>query len=191
MSPTESEWASHFDDIPPAFHRLLADLMQEIQTEREREQGIERRGRRPALADGSMNDVLDVVYPRRSDKPFAEALHEATKQKQSTIARLAGMNPGNLFRLVNGREPLTKSKLEAIAKAIHVNPGFFHEYRVLVIHEAIDALLTPHRSTQAYAAIEPEHHANPRPKTPNSARGYAMAGTKTFANRAKPNGLSA
>ncbi len=182
--PTAADWDEHFRDVPPAFHRLLADLMQEIQTEREHELGIERRGRRPALPTGNMQDVVDVIYPRRSDKPFPEALKDATKQTNATVAALAGMNPGNLHRMLHGREPLTKSKLEAIAKAIHVNPGYFHEYRVLAIHEALDALLTPHRSMQAYAAVEPQLHATPRPATPNSPNGYAMTKTKTFANRA-------
>ncbi len=89
---------------------------------------------------------------------------------------------------MNGSRPLTKDKIEAVARAIHVNPGYFHEYRVLVIHEAIDSILTPHRSLQAYTAIEPEHYANPSPKTMNAPAGYsirARSGAKTVANPAK------
>ena len=186
-APTREEWAAHFRDVPPVFYRLLAELLQEVQAEREREMGLERRGRRPALSEGSMQDVLDLVYPKRSEKPFAEALREATPQTPATVARLAGMNPGTLHALMNGTRPLTKDKIEQIARAIHVDPGFFHEYRVLVVHEAIDALLTPHRSLQAYTSVEPAHHQNPRPRTPNSPAGFAMAGKepRTIANPAK------
>ena len=182
--PTQAEWNAHFRDVPPAFYRLLAELLQEVQAEKEREQGVQRRGRRPALAVGSMQDVLDLVYPKRSEKLFPEALREATDQPMWTVAKIAGMNPGSLHKLINGTRPLTKSKIEAIAKAIHVDPGFFHEYRVLVIHEAIDAVLTPHRSLQAYSAVEPQHHRNPRPRTPNAPYGYgtAVGRSRTVAN---------
>lgn len=186
--PTQADWIAHFDDIPPAFHRLLAELLQEVQAEREHELGIERRGRRPALAVGSMDDVVNLAYSQRSNLPFPEALRAATAQAPSTVARMAKMNPGNLHRIMAGREPLTKGKIEAIAQAIHVNPGYFHEYRVLVIHEAIDGLLNPHRSLQAYAAIEPAHYQKPAPKTPNAVNGYAVSarlGSKTYASRAK------
>lgn len=183
--PSQNDWAARFEEVPPTFYRLLAELLQEVQAERERERGVERRGRRPALAVGSMRDVTDLVYPKRSEKPFGEALREATDQPMWTVARIAGMNPGSLHKLLTGERPLTKSKIEAIAKAIHVDPGFFHEYRVLVIHEAIDALLTPRRSLQAYAAVEEQHHKTPRPRTQNAAHGYGTrAGTqaRTVAN---------
>jgi len=183
--PTQADWSEHFKDVPPAFYRLLAELLQEVESERERERGVVRRGRRPALPAGSMNDVLDVVYPKRSERPFPEAIREATDQPMWTVARIAGMNPGSLHKLLNGTRPLTKSKIEAIAKAIHVDPGFFHEYRVLVIHEAIDSLLTPHRSLRAYSAVEPDHHRNPRPKAVNAPYGFgtnAGARTRTVAN---------
>jgi transcriptional regulator with XRE-family HTH domain len=187
--PTRVEWERHFRDVPPAFYRLLAELLQEVRAEGERERGVERRGRRPALAVGSMDDVLDLVYPKRSEKPFAEALRDATGQSMSTVARMAGMNPGTLHALMAGTRPLTKARIEEVARAIHVNPGYFHEYRVLVVHEAIDALLDPHRSLQAYASVEPAHYANPAPKTPNAPAGYSMygrPGSRTVANPAKP-----
>jgi len=183
---TEEEWASHFRDIPPTFYRLLAEILGEVAAEREREMGIERRGRRPALTVGSIDDVVNVVYPRRSTLPFAEALRGASKQTCSTIAKLAGINPGNLFRMMHGTEPLTKAKIEVIARVVHVNPAYFHEYRVLAIHEAIDGLLSPHRSIQAFATIEADTYAY-TPSTPNAAAGYGMSAGKrqTFATRAK------
>lgn len=186
--PTQEEWQEHFLDVPPAFYRLLAEMLQEIHAERERELGIERRGRRPSLSVGSMQDVMDLVYPKRSDLPFADALRAATKQPMHTVAQIAGMNPGTLHGLMTGSRPLTKDKIEAIARAIHLNPGYFHEYRVLVIHEAIDSILTPHRSLQAYAAVEPAHYENPSPKTLNAPSGFstrAKVGSRTVANPAK------
>jgi len=168
------DWAAEFSNFPPAFHRLLADLLAEIEAERAREQGVKLAGgRRAQQPSGSMQDVVDVVYPRRSQKPFREALAEATDQPPATVAALAGMNPGTMFRLRNGRRPLTKDTLEQIARAIHVDPGYFHEYRVLVVHEAIDALLTPLRSLQAYSSVERDHRRNPRPKTPNAPNGFS------------------
>lgn len=170
--PTQDEWAERFEQVPPTFYRLLAELLQEVQAEYERERGVERRGRRPTRAAGSMGDVVDLVYPKRSEKPFPQALREATDQPMWTVASIAGMNPGSLHKLLNGERPLTKSKIEAIAKAIHVDPGYFHEYRVLVIHEIVDSLLTPRRSLQAYAAVEADHHANPRPRPVNAKHGF-------------------
>lgn len=185
--PNRDEWVARFEEVPPTFYRLLAELLQEVQAERERERGVERRGRRPALAAGSINDVTELVYPKRSEKPFPEALREATDQPMWTVARIAGMNPGSLHKLITGARPLTKSKIEAIAKAIHVDPGYFHEYRVLVVHEAIDSLLTPRRSLQAYTAIEQQHHQMPRPRTPNAPYGYGTrvgSRNQTIANQA-------
>lgn len=182
MSP---DWEREFEEFPPAFHRLLADLLYEVEVERDRDQGVKPKGRRPARTGGGMQEILDVVYPRRSMKPFGEALSEASKMTDSAVAKMAGMNPGTLYKLRHGREPLTKDKIEAIARVLHVDPGYFHEYRVLVIHEAIDALLTPHRSLQAYASVEREHRKNPRPKTLNVPNGYGTNGRQVFANRAK------
>lgn len=178
--PSQDDWAAHFEEVPPTFYRLLGELLQEVQAERERERGVERRGRRPTLAVGSIVDVQDLVYPKRSDKLFPEALREATDQPMWTVAKIAGMNPGSLHQLLRGARPLTKSKIEAIAKAIHVDPGYFHEYRVMVVHEAIDALLTPRRSLQAYTLVEPAHHQMPRPRTPNAPHGYgSRVGSRT------------
>jgi hypothetical protein len=184
--PSAADWRQHFTDVPPAFYRLLGELLQEVQAEREREQGVERRGRRPALASGSMQDVADLVYPRRSSLPFAEALRAATRQTPSTIARLASMNPGTLHGLMNGSRQLNMAVLQDIARAIHVDPAYFHEYRVLAIHEAIDSLLTPERSARAYAAIEPTYNAaRPEPKNAAGFTTTARPGTNTFANPAK------
>ena len=172
-------WREHFEDLPPAFHRLLLDLLIEAQPDRGR-----RAGRRLSTESGSMQDILDVVYPRRSVKPFKDALADATPYSQAAVAQLAGMNRGNLARMIAGREPFTKDKIEAIARAIRVDPAYFHEYRVLAIHDILDRALTPEVSLRMFGPVEPAHREQPRPKGVNAPGGYRLVGRTAVANRA-------
>jgi len=177
--PVSEPWRDHFDDLPPSFHRLLADLMVEAQAV------PGRRAARKVNPDGeSMQDIVNVVYPRRSVKPFGEALKDATKYSQGAVAHLAGMNRGNLARMVAGQEPFTKDKIERIARAIRVDPAYFHEYRVLAIHEMIDAVLSPEQSLRLFGPTEPDHREQPRPKGLNAPDGFRLVGKSAVANAA-------
>lgn len=152
--PTAHQWLQRFTETPGALYELLRQLYQEVEAENEREDGVERRGRRPSPAGGTMQAIQDMVFPAYAEVPFTQAIRPYLKPSQNALALRAGINRGTFARILQGREPLDKAKLELIAKAARVSPAYFHEYRLIVLHEEFEKVMSPRTSIAAYKSIE-------------------------------------
>lgn len=152
--PTARQWLQRFSETPGVLYELLRQMYQESEAEAERAAGVERRGRRPAPTDGTMQAIRDMVFPVYSEAPFAEAVRPYFKPSQNALAARAGINRGSFTRILQGREPLDKSKLERIAKAARVPPSYFHEYRLIVLHEEFEKAMDSRTSIAAYKSVE-------------------------------------
>lgn len=140
---SDAEWIELFDRAPHVIHALLGDMFRETVAERERENGKARIGRRPKAIDGSLDELYEMISPRYSMEPFGEAVRELIDRESSlrAFAAKARIHHHTITRMIRGEMALDRFRLEAIAKAGHVRPAFFTEYREMVILEAVRAML--------------------------------------------------
>lgn len=153
---SEAEWVELFDRAPQVMHAILGDIFRETKAEREREEGRARMGRRPGVVNGSLNELYDMITPRYAMEPFPISVRELIGTTSLRgFAMRAAMSHSVLSRLITGEIPLSKYRLESLAKAGRVAPAFFMEYRELIIVEAVQALLRnrPNVSVRAYGAL--------------------------------------
>jgi hypothetical protein len=154
------EWVDLFDRAPHVLHQLLGDIYRETKAEAQREAGKARIGRRPKAIDGNLDELHAMITPQYSMDPFAVAVQPLIKKCPSlrAFAAKVPMNHHTLTRMMRGDVALERWRLEAIAKAGKVQPGYFKEYREQLIVEAITALLTarPNVSVRVHKQLQQE-----------------------------------
>ncbi len=81
---------------------------------------------------------------RFSEQPFGvtiQALMAETGTTYRALAERSGLSAGYLNHLVHGNRPVPSNEvIEALAKALGVEPEHFREYRVRVITERLEAM---------------------------------------------------
>lgn len=140
---SEDEWVELFTRAPHVMHAILGDIFRETRAEEERTRGQARIGRRPKEIDGTMEELWDMVTPTYSTEPFAVAVRALIGKAPSlrAFAQRAKMNHPTLLRLISGEMKLDRYRLEGIAKAGHVSPAYFVEWREMEILEAFTAVM--------------------------------------------------
>lgn len=140
---SQDEWVALFDRAPHVLHQILGDIFREAKAEQERERGQARIGRRPKAIDGSLDELQALITPVYSMEPFAKAVQPLIAKSPSlrAFAAKVPMNHHTLTRMMRGDLPLEAWRLEAIAKAGKVQPGYFVEYREQTITEAVAAYM--------------------------------------------------
>jgi transcriptional regulator with XRE-family HTH domain len=156
---TEADWVDLFDRAPHVMHAILGDIFREVRAEAENAAGKPRRGRRPRAIDGSLDELWKMITPTLpSVKPFGEAMRElidASGLSLRAFAERAEVDHSTLVRMMSGRLKADPYRLEKLARAGHVAPGYFAEYRAMVLVQAVTALLRakPRWGLQVYQQI--------------------------------------
>lgn len=156
-SPSQREWEDLFNQVPGSFSALLQAIFLDMDAEeRPRREKV---GRVVTPRARTMGEVQDVLWPKFSQQPFAEAIQPLLRPSLRGFAARAGFTLSSLHRMIKGTEPLTTGKLEHIAAAAKVSPAYFREYRQMKICEEVQKVLDerPSASVMAYKVI-----ANPR-----------------------------
>lgn len=137
------EWIGLFDRAAHVMPAILGDIFREVRAEEERAAGRTKIGRRAKAVNGSLEELYGMVTPRYSMEPFGESVQEliGTRSLRQFASRVP-MHHFTLTRMMRGELPLDRYRLERIAKAAHVNPAFFREWREMFLQDALSALLT-------------------------------------------------
>ena len=94
---------------------------------------------------------------RYSSEPFGPAVERLMTETGVTYRGLAaktGLSAGYLNHLVHGNRPVPSNDVvEALAKALDVEPAFFNEYRVRVITEKLETM--PELVDRLYRRLAP------------------------------------
>lgn len=135
MSSGEVSWQELLSD--PTYVGILVRGIIEAD---ERETRPRFRGQKPRVIQPSevLNTVAGMVTPIYSQEPFREAIRPLLKPSMRGLAQRAGMSVTLLSLMVKGERALTKENLERIAHAARVNPGYFREYRDMVIADMVN-----------------------------------------------------
>lgn len=150
MSAAPIEWQDLMS-VPGSLGAVLQEVFSSVDAE-----GQNRRRRTPAPPQRrTAQDVHTVAFPQYSMLPFSEAIQPLLKPSLRAVAERAGLEASYLSRLIRGQRPLEKYLIEQIARATRVAPGYFLEYRQLVVSRAVlDAMLEdPVASISAYQVV--------------------------------------
>jgi hypothetical protein len=136
-------WVKFFDDRPEVMLSILGDIYRETKAEEARESGKAPTGRRPKSINGNLDDLHRMVTPQYSVDSFDVAVKEliGTRSLRAFAAKIP-MNHHTLTRMMRGDVKLEMWRLEQIATAGKVNPGFFREYREMQLLEVIGRYFT-------------------------------------------------
>lgn len=115
----------------------LGAILQGLFASEDRDNARRFRNSRVASPERTIADVHDALHPIYSDRPFAESIQPLLKPSLRAIAERAGLDHTNLRHLIAGTRPLSKYKLESLARACRVSPGYFLEYRQMVVSEVV------------------------------------------------------
>ena len=81
---------------------------------------------------------------RYASEPFGPAVERLMNETGVTYRALAsktGLSAGYLNHLVHGNRPVPSNDVvEALGKALDVEPAFFREYRVRVINDKLETM---------------------------------------------------
>lgn len=150
-NPTEREWRDLFVEVPGALGAVLQELFSAVDAD-----SAPRNGRSaPQRQNHTIDDVNDLLWPKFSTEPFAEAIRPLLKPSLRAIADRAGISPGALSEMISGQRGLDAYRLEQVAKAARVSPAYFLEYRQIKVAEAVTRALAerPAAGISAYKAI--------------------------------------
>lgn len=130
-------------DDPGTLGILVRGILQS--EERETRPRFFRQGPREIDPVGLASRVSEMAGPVYSDLPFGEALKPLLKPSLNAVAERAGMAPSHLHGMMKGSvKTLKPERLEAVARAVRVNPGYFREYREQMISVLINERLSQH-----------------------------------------------
>lgn len=132
------EWVRFFDDRPEVMLQILGDIYRETKAEEARESGNAPTGRRPKSINGNLDELHRMVTPQYSVDCFEVAVKEliGTRSLRAFAAKVP-MNHHTLTRMMRGEVKLEMWRLEQIADAGKVQPGYFREYREMQLLEVI------------------------------------------------------
>jgi hypothetical protein len=141
-------WVPFFDGRPDALHTLIGDIYRIVKAH---EPAVRKTGRRPRSINGNMQELWEMISPRFSQEPFAEAVKElmGTTSLRAFAAKIP-MAHYSLTRLMTGERAIVKvndpkgsmALLESIAKAGKVHPSYFCEWRELYVWSVLQEVLT-------------------------------------------------
>jgi hypothetical protein len=137
-SASEDFWQQYLADHPDVLYRLLADVY-------EASYGAD--------APPTLDDLWDLMsaHPRFASVPFGQAVIDALDGRSiSWLALQSGIPQPVLSRLINGRRPViyvkdprgSMDRLERVARALHVHPSYFAEWRRMWIMFLLDSAFT-------------------------------------------------
>lgn len=130
-------WREYLKERPDVLHHILADLYQISGPKNGR--------------SANLDDLWDLVAPKFSDKPFAQAFADASRGRSvRQVAIVVGLSHPQIFRYLSGERSIVKvhdtegsmRRLELFAKALSVQPAYFSEWRRLWIMSMIDSVLS-------------------------------------------------
>lgn len=142
---TAPEWRQHYADHPDDLMQILGDIFRVYKSEERKRngQGNPQGGRRKAQIDGSLDELWEIITPKFSDKPIAEAFKDVVgKRSVRAVAMKMGTSHQLLLRKLNGTRPLYREDIEDLAKAVDVHPAYFIEWRVMVVQELVAHVMT-------------------------------------------------
>lgn len=132
------EWVAFFDDRPEVMLGILGDIYRETKAEELRESGKAPTGRRPKSINGNLDELHRMVTPQYSVEPFEVAVKELIGARSlRAFAAKVPMNHHTLTRMMRGDIKLEMWRLEQIAEAGKVQPGYFREYREMQLLDVI------------------------------------------------------
>lgn len=150
-SIVDLDWKKAFDgDLD-----LFADIMRDILKADASAPG--RSGPKPAVDyRQGVSRLRQLVGEDYSMLPFPEAL--ASLQAGRSISALAhkiGLSRSDVYRMLKGEKHPSLTEMEIVAKAFKKAPGYFHDYRVSVVGEALMQRLeeVPEASARWYQQV--------------------------------------
>lgn len=141
------DWSDFFKERPDVLNRLLGEIYIITKTQ---ESTHKKSGRRTRYINGNLDELWNMIAPRYSVEPFADAVRELMgKQSLRAFAAKIPMHHHSLSRLmrgerqiVNPNDPISSmGTLEQIAKAGNVHPAFFSEWRSLYVAHAVISVM--------------------------------------------------
>jgi hypothetical protein len=130
-------WVAFFNERPDVLHTLCGDIYRIVKAHE-----VRRTGRRPRTINGNLRELNEMLSPRFSQEPFADAVRElmGTVSLRAFAAKIP-MHHHQLTRLITGERAIAKANdprgsmkiLESIARAGKVHPAFFVEWRELYV----------------------------------------------------------
>lgn len=142
-----TDWHAHFTDQPDVLLQMLGDVFRVYKSEQRKAAGTSnpQGGRRRNHIEGSLDELLEIVQPKFSVKPFREALQDLLGDRSlNWLATKANQHPRVFRRKISGQRPLSRWDLEVIAKALGVHPAYFLEWRVEVVAKMVTDVLVAH-----------------------------------------------
>jgi hypothetical protein len=154
----EAQWLAFFD-TPAGHHamgRIIGDIYDVVKAEREKEDGLQRMGRRPRR-QGSLEDVYATVFPAPyTMDPFPESMLKLLAgRSQRQFAPKIPVHQTTMSRLMSGALVPDKTMLERIAHAAKVHPSYFVEWRAMYVSEMVQSVMTnrPNIGVTAYKHV--------------------------------------
>lgn len=140
--PDTNDWLERMDAFPEIFTAILSDIFRETRAERERRAGKAKIGRRPKVIEGSLDELWDMITPKYSMAPFAEAVGELMGgESTASFCRKIGLSRRTFQHMLAGNVRLEMFRLERIAAACEVSPAYFAEWRQAYVLTLVDELL--------------------------------------------------
>jgi len=155
LCPTDeystTDWHSHFTEQPDVLLQMLGDVFRVYKSEQRKAAGTSnpQGGRRRNHIEGSLEELLEIVQPKFSVKPFRDALEDLLGQRSlNWLALKAGQNSRVFRRKISGQRPLSRYDMEVIAQALDVHPAYFLEWRIETVTQMVANVMVaqPHRS---------------------------------------------
>ena len=150
---SDVDWVEHFNDNPEIQMRILGDIYREVKKVEAKRRGeravVSRRravGRAQGDLNGSLDELNDMLTPRLSMEPFAQAILPLIEESRGVraLARRSRMSHSTILRMMNGEMPLEMYRLDALAKGAGVAPAYFKEWREAHVLTTLAQLLAAH-----------------------------------------------
>ena len=162
----QTDWIAVFDANPDVMWQILADTYNVIQAEQARSRGEATSGRRPRRRAGSLEQLLDAVFPQRyTNERFPVALAALIgSRSQRQFAAKIPCNQSTLSRLLNGGMEPDLVMLERVADAANVPAHYFVEWRAHYLGQLVTHVFLK-RPNMSITALRKLRDQRDRPTT--------------------------
>jgi DNA-binding Xre family transcriptional regulator len=154
------EWVEHYSQHPDILTKMLGDLYRVYKSEEEKRNGTANPagGRRKAHINGNLDELWSIITPKFATVPLEQAVKEARGAiSERALAAKVGIERRTLARMLKGEARVERSDLERLAKALHVHPAYFMEWRLMVVQDLVAQVFaaTPNASVTMLRALRP------------------------------------
>lgn len=137
----EDGWVKFFS-TPQGFQamgHIIGDIYKEVIYSKSRETSKPGVGRRPALPEVPLDEVLAVVFPAQfTTDPFKDALQLLVQgRSQAVFAKKIPVTQSTVSKWLSGSLIPDMDMMTRIAQVSEISPAYFREYRALFLAELV------------------------------------------------------